>query len=126
MRVSDEAEWGAQLNALDADDDVRAGKFRDFVVFWAESAETLLDNTTCSPIEALRSVLRFTESQIIRLPVGFLGQAMLILCSHWQPICEDRDGFFDSLTPIEQNIFVDVAAVWVAQRQQSGDEAVVE
>ena len=67
-------------------------------------------------IQALRHTLRGTEEKLGRWEVGLLGMALLILSTHWEPAGEPQS-FFDSMTPIEQNLYLDVAAIKLAEMQ---------
>lgn len=128
MRIADESEWQDLLAQFAQDPNQQvAGGFRDFVVAWAEEAEVHIEVTRevtysdfgdevvneLSPIEALRRTLRVVEQRTSRWTVGFLGQALLMLGHHWEPAAADRAEFFGSLTSIEQNLYLDVAAAWV-------------
>lgn len=116
MRVKDASEWQAQLAEFAADPDPKAEAFRDFVIAWAEAAENMVASSTRkqlmleSPIEALRASLRTVETRMGRWPVGFIGQALLVLCTFWEPAGDPKD-FYASLSIIEQNLFMDVYAV---------------
>ena len=43
---------------------------------------------------ALRNTLRTTETELGRWTVGFLGQMLVVLSTHWEPAGEPDD-FFD-------------------------------
>ena len=75
---------------------------------WAEQAEDWITRRVPEPVEALRNSLRVVESERGRWTVGYIGMALVILSTHWEPAGEP-DLFFDRLTPIEQNLFADVA-----------------
>lgn len=131
MKVRDEAMWQQQVAEFDRDPNPMAKDFQRFVETWAEMAEegrkfenlgTLFQDRTPTPIEALRQSLRTAEIRAGRWTIGFLGQALLLLASHWGEI-EDIQRFYDSMTPIEQNIYNDVAAVWVNEKEKQAQES---
>jgi len=104
-----------------------AKDFERFVVTWAELAEEWLKyspqekNPQEWTMVALRNTLRQAEQQAGYWTIGFLGQALLILMSHWGEIT-DLEAFAASLTPIESNVAMDTANAWraKAQRQAQG------
>lgn len=122
MKVKDEAQWQLQLAEFAADADPTSAVMKDFIVKWCELAEDQITNgwmyrsgfdaelPADSSIEALRKTLRTTEEAQGRIPVGFLGMALVVICGHWAP-AGDPDQFFASLTQIEQNLFADVATL---------------
>lgn len=129
MKIKDESQWQAQLAEFAADPDPMAQVFQDFTVTWAEQAEELLvgrvneDNDVLvrSPIQALRDALHPTEERVVRLTIGHLGMALLVLSTHWAPAGDPQE-FYDSLTPIEQNLYADVAMVKLAALQEQAEE----
>ena len=112
MRVHDQAEWQLQRAAFAADPAPEADKLLNFTVAWAECAEDFLDRRGGeTPIVALRNSLRLAEERTEHLTIGFVGQALLLLCAYWAPI-DNREAFYDSLTTIEQNLFADAKTLW--------------
>lgn len=124
MKIRNEAEWQGQLAEFSEDENPLAGLFRDFVIAWADAAEALMDNYDfpLSPIKALRGSLRATEEKFGHFEIGFVGMALLLLCTHWES-AGDPDAFYESLGPIEQNLFSDVARVKLAAMQQEAAAA---
>lgn len=108
MKVKDEAEWQLFCAEIANAPDAVAEPFRDFLVAWAEAAEDWMGRRGGPGIVALRNSLRTVEAERGRWTVGFLGQMLVVLSTHWEPAGEP-DLFFDHLTPIEQNLFADVA-----------------
>jgi hypothetical protein len=131
MKVHDQADWQLQGAAFAADPSPLAPKFKAFIETWAEAAERYLEDrrrlpSPERPIQALRATLKSAEDTAGPFSIGFIGQALLLLCTHWAEI-KDRDEFFHSLTTIEQHLFNDAVAVWkihrAMQAQEVGNEA---
>ncbi len=128
MKVRDEAEWQGQLAEFASDENPLAALFRDFVIAWADNAETAMERRVITaeyddrpppgPVDALRSTLRATEDVHGHFEIGFVGMALLILCTHWEP-AGDPDTFYEKLNSIEQNLFSDVARVKMATLEQA-------
>lgn len=121
MRVKDESQWQQQLAEFAADDDPMSATMEQFLVYWCELAEKTIDQLKVSPIKALRYTLRATEEATTRPLVGFLGMALVVICTHWEPAGEPQE-FFNSMTQIEQNLFTDVAALKVADMERVAQE----
>jgi hypothetical protein len=138
MKVHDQADWQLQCASFAADPSPLAPKFKAFIETWAENAEGLLaairdhpeyiaaqQDENADAMEALRNTLTRTEEKAGPFSIGFIGQALLLLCTHWEPIT-DRDEFFGSLTAIEQHLFNDAVAVWqihqALQAQEVGND----
>ena len=112
MKVHSQAEWHLQGAAFAADPSPLAPKFKKFIETWADQAEDHLARRKGEiPIDGLRLSLASAEESAGPFSIGFIGQALLLLCTHWAAIT-DRDKFFDSMTPIEQHLFNDAVAVW--------------
>lgn len=127
MRVKSESEWQQQLADFAKDGTPQAEVFQEFVIGWAEAAEAMLDDGAATEfhdpvIFCLRNTLRATEAKIGRPPVGFVGMALIVLGTHWEPAGEPND-FFDSMTPIEQNLYADVAAAKLDDLNSQAEEA---
>lgn len=123
MKIKDESEWQQQLADFANDPDPIAETLREFVTTWAEAAEEMVakrDKST-SPIRALRDTLRATEQSLGRLTVGYLGMALILLSTHWEPAGEPNE-FFWSLTPLEQNLYADVAVLKLADLESKAQE----
>jgi hypothetical protein len=119
VRVKDESQWQQQLADFAADSDPMADALPTFLTTWCDAAESVLDaweeqqkgDGPLAPIRALRDTLRITEqTEGGRIQVGYLGMALVLICSHWEPT-GDPNEFFESMTAIEQNLFADVAAL---------------
>ena len=120
MRIRNQSEWQGQLAEFAEDQNPLALKFRDFVIAWADAAEKLMyDNDfPLPPIKALRGTLRAVEQVHGHFEIGFVGMALLLLCTHWEG-AGDPDAFYESMNPIEQNLFSDVTRVKLATMQQA-------
>lgn len=125
MKVHDESEWQQQLAEFAADEDnPLTVAFRDFLIEWAEEAEALLEGRAVPPIMALRSALRVVEGRREPLTIGLVGMGLVVLNTFWAPI-EDADVFFESMTPIEQNLYRDVAMAKMSDLERKANEEVV-
>lgn len=127
MRVHDQSLWQQQCAEWARDENPMAMSFGVFVRTWADMAEAHLstfDSTDPppTPIEALRYLLDPAEAATERWSIGFIGQALLLLCTHWAVI-EDRPAFLTSLNPIERHLFLDAKAVWELSQQLKAQEA---
>lgn len=125
IKVKDEAEWQKQLADFAADDEAElASLLRDFCIAWAERSETVMDlweqeesgDGPLQGIKALRWTLRSIEAEKGRFPVGFLGMALVLFTTHWEPAGDPKE-FFESMTTIEQNLYLDVAQLKLTQLQ---------
>ncbi len=126
MIVRSEDEWQKYCAEIAADPDVRAQPFHDFLVKWADLAEEWLGvdpDYTPSPsesVEALRETLRAAEEKG-RWTVGYLGMALILFSTHWLYAGEPAE-FFNGLTQLEQNLYMDVAAVKLDVQEQAAEE----
>lgn len=118
MKVHDESEYQQQCAEWAASPNSAALAFQAYLETWAGHAEKV---EGVSAIEALRSTLRLAEKETERWSIGFVGQALLLLVTHWEPL-GDRELFFDSMTPIEQNLLLDTAAQWYVTNLQTAEE----
>lgn len=127
MKVKDESEWQKQLADFAADPDPMAVLLPNFLIKWCERGERFLEESSeypphgprppwTEPMGALRAGLRATELEEGRLQIGYLGMALVVITAHWEPAA-DPQGFFDSMTSIEQNLFADVAALKIADME---------
>lgn len=133
MKVKDDSDWQLQLSEFAKDPAPEAIVLRDFVIAWTEAAEYRIvnnwqmvsgfqaDNPKPSPIEGLRLVLRSVEQDKGRVPIGYLGMALLLVGEHWE-LAGAVDDFFGSMTPIEQNLYADVASVKFMELHQQAEE----
>jgi hypothetical protein len=124
VKVKDESIWQEHLAEMAADPDPMAGILPGFIVKWCDTAESVMEvydkipgldaTSPITPIEALRDCLRATEQSEGRLTISFIGMALLIIGTHWEPV-GSIDEWFSSMTTIEQNLYADVAAYKFAQ-----------
>lgn len=128
MKIKDEAEWQQFMQALEEDPDPKAKAFRQFVLDWAELAENQIeewgkqvpwkDDLSDRPIKALRDNLREVEKGSGRFPVGYIGMALVVFTTHWGEV-EEIDAFVDSMTPIEQSLYADVASMKLLEMEMA-------
>jgi hypothetical protein len=129
MKIRDLSEWQLQCAEFAADPDPISSRFLTFIQTWAAHAESMQDaweaeergDGPLSPIEALRRTLHPAEERTEHWTIGFIGQALLLLCHHWAPIT-DGEEFVASMTSIEQNLFADAAMIWQIKQQMKAQE----
>jgi hypothetical protein len=127
MKVRDESEWQGQCAQWAAYPD--AVKFQRFVTTWAEAAEDLLalrnsfdDTPLLTPIEALRRALPLAEQKVGIWGSSSLGQALLLLSSHWGAVASP-EAFVAELNPIERNLYASTALAWKHFQESQADKA---
>jgi hypothetical protein len=131
MKVTSESEWQLLKSELVKDPDPRAEGLVDFITHWGEAADDWLAKTQAAAvlgeplaIDALRATLAEAELKTQNyIPSTFVAHALLLLCHVWEPAAKDRDRFFDSLSPIERKLFVEIATMWQSERQRQAQEA---
>lgn len=99
---------------LATDPDPMAQVFGNFVTAWAEATEKVLAAEASDPVVALRATLRSVEGRYGRANSTVLGMVLLVLVTHWE-LVGDPDDFYEALSPIEQRLFEDCAAVKVRE-----------
>lgn len=125
MKIRNESEWQQWLAELATDEHPLTPHFREFVVTWAEKAEEILDQWPQDlPTDALNLALEATEIAVGWTPTGMLGQALVVLGTHWG--VTDPEAFYDHLTPIERHLYAEMAAMKVAQLQEAAAETTAE
>ncbi len=88
MKVRDEADWTIQEQMF-RDQGETGVVFRDFMVFWCETAETMVDQAVLTanremPItQAFRLALPIAEQQFGNLQNIFVGQMLLAIGNYW-------------------------------------------
>ena len=134
MQITDEDLWQAQCQEFADDPNPFAEVFHQFVVAWADAAESHLvrrivtaeydDHPLPSPIEALRQELPGSEERVGHFMSGFfVGQALVLLGTHW---AYGGDELFESMTPIEQRLCADVYQLKLDELNTRAAEADVE
>lgn len=111
MKVKDQELWSNQLEELDADEDSR--KFRDFLVFWVEAAEKILDEYQQTPRGSLSKAFEVAEQTFGYLSTEWLGQMLLVIVDHW---C-DGEKIWESLSVWERRLVEQAAAMKIAELQ---------
>lgn len=84
MQAQDDQRWSEQLAQWDADEQSR--KFRDFLVFWLDTADRLIGEDygrQLHPYDALSNALTFAEQSFGYLSVEWLSQMLLVTTEHW-------------------------------------------
>lgn len=116
MRVQDEQAWSEQLAEFSVDEMSR--KFRDFLVKWVETAESLLLNSSeqdLSPREALSKAFVIAEQILGYLSVEWLSQMLLVVVQHWVY----GPGVWESLSVWEQRMVHQATALKLVELQES-------
>ena len=81
MRVQDDELWSVQDKEFQADEMSR--KFREFLVFWAETAEKILEEYQQTPRGSLTRAFEVAEQTFGYISVEWLSQMLLVLVQHW-------------------------------------------
>lgn len=113
MRVQDEELWSVQLAEFDTDELSR--KFRDFLVFWCESAETMLDEYQLTSLGSLKRSFEVAEQTFGYISAEWLGQMLLVIVQHWF----DGSAVWESLSVWERRLVEQAAAVKLTELQQA-------
>lgn len=112
MKINDSDLWVAQQAEIASRPDAETGKvFLDFLQAWCDRAEAAMQNNLrcCNdPVEALRVTLEPTQEALGALPVGWVGQLLLAICTHWS---YGGDTLFESMNPLEQRFTADAMAL---------------
>lgn len=114
MRVQDEQLWQQQLSELQADE--VSQKFREFLVFWIETADTMIADSKdeITPYSALSKAFEVAEQTFGFLSVEWLGQMLLVIVQHWV----DGDGLWESLSVWERRMVEQATALKIVELQQ--------
>lgn len=112
MRVQDEERWDRQLSEFGADE--LSGRFRDFLVFWAETAEKLNDTHQQTPRGSLVRAFKVAEQTFGFVSVEWLGQMLLVLVEHWFAGAE----LWESLSVWERRLVEQATALKLAELQE--------
>jgi hypothetical protein len=113
MRVADERAWRGQLAELDADDGSR--RFRDFLLAWADAAESRLAVAGGEPRPALLAAFDDVEAGMGFLSVEWLSQMLLVLVQHWA----DGERLWESMSVWERRMVEQATAVKLVELQRS-------
>lgn len=121
MRVQNEELWAEQLAEFDADETSR--KFRDFLVFWCETAEKLLDSLSeidhqLTPTGSLKRSFEIAEQTFGYISVEWLSQMLLVIVQHWFHGTE----IWESLSVWERRMVEQITALKLVELQNQADE----
>lgn len=117
MRVQDEEQWNRQLSEFNADELSR--KFRDFLVFWVETAEKLNDENQQTPRGSLLRAFGVAEQALGYISVEWLGQMLLVIVQHWVYGQE----IWESLSAWERRLVEQATALKLAELQEQAQES---
>lgn len=117
MRVQDEGRWNLQLSEFGADE--LSGKFRDFLLFWAEAAEVMMaEDAQLTPRVSLERGFEVAEQTLGYISVEWLSQMLLVLVEHWFAGAV----LWVSLSPWERRLVEQAAAMKIADLQVTASE----
>lgn len=128
MKVRDESDWQRQLADFANDPEPMAVVLQNFLITWANYAETWLQEAhgegiyddDITPMEGLRATLEITQEHAGRISIGFTGAALTLLAMHWI----HGEGLYDDMNSIERTLVEDAAQVKIdhlkAQAQAVG------
>jgi hypothetical protein len=120
MQVKDERLWLEQLSELKADE--MSQKFSDFLVFWGNTADTMLgeSNEDLQPYDAVSKAFEVAEQTFGFLSVEWLGQMLLVIIEHWF----QGDCLWDSLSLFERRMVEQATALKIVEMQNLAAESV--
>jgi hypothetical protein len=113
MQVQDEELWSAQDAEFSADE--MSQKFRDFLVFWCEAAETMLDEQQLTSVDSLKMAFEVAEQTFGYISVEWLGQMLLVIVQHWF----DGDRVWESLSVWERRLVEQATAIKLTELQEN-------
>jgi hypothetical protein len=113
MQVQDEELWSAQDAEFSADE--MSQKFRDFLVFWCEAAETMLDEHQLTSVDSLKMAFEVAEQTFGYISVEWLGQMLLVIVQHWF----DGDRVWESLSVWERRLVEQATAIKLTELQEN-------
>lgn len=112
MQVQDEEVWSVQDKEFQADETSR--KFRDFLVFWCETAEKLNDETQQTPRDSLCRAFEVAEQTFGYISTEWLGQMLLVIVQHWVYGSE----IWETLSVWEQRMVEQAMAIKLTELQE--------
>ena len=113
MRVRDDELWSVQDREFQADEMSR--KFREFLVFWAETAETMIDELQQTPRDSLVRAFEVAEQTFGYISVEWLSQMLLVLVQHWF----GGEEIWESLSVWERRMVEQATAIKLTELQES-------
>lgn len=128
MQVRDEVAWQEQLTEFEADDVAR--KFRDFLVFWMQTAEKLLEESShghngeviLGYADPVNNALEVAEQTMGFLSVEWIAQMLLVMTEHF-PWGEQ---LFRDMSHIEKRLVEQATAMKLADLQMAAKMPVEE
>jgi len=112
MRVRDEAQWSQSQQWFGVNEDRKA--FRDYLEFWAEQAEVLVDHGI-PPLQALQETLSQAEEAIGNAQdPNALGQIIVFMVGLWQY----GDEAVADMTPLELAVLSAATRVHIEELQK--------
>lgn len=130
MQVRDDIAWQEQLTEFEADDLSR--KFRDFLLFWGDTADQLIadgdfesaaqghnGNLIMGYAKPIRKALEVAEQTHGYLSVEWIAQMLLVLVTHWYY----GEQLYEGLTFIEKRLVEQATAIKLASLQEAAKVA---
>jgi len=113
MHVRDEEQWNQQLTEFNADEDSQ--KFRDFLVFWVDAAEKMVeDEPQLTVRDSLLQAFEVAEQTFGYLSTEWLGQMLLVIVQHWF----NGDTVWECMSPWERRMVEQATAMKIVELQQ--------
>ena len=112
MRVQDDELWSLQDKEFQADEMSR--QFRDFLVFWVETAEKLYDSRQQTLRDSLIKAFDVAEQTLGYVSVEWLSQMLLVIVQHWVYGAE----IWESLSVWERRMVEQATALKLAELQE--------
>lgn len=113
MQVQDEELWSVQDQAFQADEMSR--KFRDFLVFWCETAEKHHEEYQQTPRGCLIRAFEVAEQTHGYISTEWLGQMLLVIIQYWVY----GGQIWESLSVWERRLVEQAAAIKLTELQES-------
>lgn len=124
MQVRNEVAWAEQLTEFEADDLSR--KFRDFLVFWLETADKFFEEIEpgqlggwrkFSELEAISKAFELAEQTFGFLSIEWIAQMLLVITEHW----ERGEQLYESLSVFEKRLVEQATAMKLADLQSAAN-----
>lgn len=112
MKVVDEARWSQQLALLRQD--VLGRTFEEYLVFWVDTAERLMEEKGLSAHAALQEGLEVAEETFGGLDGDYLPDMLLFIVGMWV----HGQALADGMTAIEMKVLTNAAANRVLSLQE--------
>lgn len=116
MRIKDPVAWSQHEQWFD-EDEIRR-RFREHLVFWLDTAETMMAEDGLSAYAAMQDALWVTEEEIGQLNLEAYGQALMFVSQYWEYGSE----VVEAMTKLELKTLAAATQDWIDQLQQHAAE----